>query len=200
MKDFPHSLAGKICGKKESQHSSIIIIVIIILIHFKKTRIRNRRHNSDPEELRLLLRQLPHRRLLRHRFLSPEKPFLSDNTPWFLGGMALRVGNLWRLGSCRHLSISLPVPPSDLPLVILGHTISEQETLGVLIVCSIVLIFLTNVGSILISVLLTRFAIVCFHGAFKTSEDLFLDEQESGASTGFSHSSKKVDINDPVFV
>ncbi|KVH94887.1 PRA1 family protein B4-like [Cynara cardunculus var. scolymus] len=73
--------------------------------------------------------------------------------------------------------------PSEPPLVILGRTISERETLGVLIVCSIVVIFLTSVGSILISALLAGIAIVCVHGAFRTPDDLFVDEQES---TGFS--------------
>lgn len=55
-----------------------------------------------------------------------------------------------------------------------------------LIVCSIVVVFLTSVGSILISAVLAGVAIVCVHGAFRTPEDLFLDEQESGGATGFS--------------
>ncbi|KAI3701965.1 hypothetical protein L6452_27492 [Arctium lappa] len=52
-----------------------------------------------PEELRLLSHQLPHRRRRRRRFVSPEKPFMSDNTPWSLGGVALRTGNLRCVGS-----------------------------------------------------------------------------------------------------
>lgn len=75
--------------------------------------------------------------------------------------------------------------PSDPPLVIFGRTFSERETLGLLIVSSIVVIFLTSVGSVLISALLLGTAVVSAHGAFRTPEDLFLDEQESGASTGF---------------
>ncbi|MFS7904574.1 putative prenylated rab acceptor P [Helianthus anomalus] len=75
--------------------------------------------------------------------------------------------------------------PSDPPLVILGRTFSERETLGLLIVSSIVVIFLTSVGSVLISALLLGTAVVAAHGAFRTPEDLFLDEQEPGASTGF---------------
>ncbi|KAI3758952.1 hypothetical protein L6452_06525 [Arctium lappa] len=66
--------------------------------------------------------------------------------------------------------------PSDPSLVVLSRRISEWETLGVLNVCSIVVIFLTNVGSILISVLLAGIAIVCFHDVFETPENLFLDE------------------------
>ncbi|KAI3757468.1 hypothetical protein L6452_05005 [Arctium lappa] len=90
--------------------------------------------------------------------------------------------------------------PSDPTLVVLDRTISDRETLNILIVRSIVVIFLTNVGSILISVLLAGNTIVCFHGAFRKPTYLFLDEQEASASTRFSHSSMKVDINDPTFV
>ncbi|KAI3746966.1 hypothetical protein L6452_09408 [Arctium lappa] len=54
----------------------------------------------------------------------------SSTVPDFLN-VALRAGNLQRVGSCHRLS---PVPPSDPPLVVLNHTISERETLGVLIV------------------------------------------------------------------
>ncbi|KAJ9543137.1 hypothetical protein OSB04_022844 [Centaurea solstitialis] len=61
--------------------------------------------------------------------------------------------------------------PSDPPLIVFGRTI--------------VVIFLTSVGSVLISALLLGTAVVSAHGAFRTPEDLFLDEQEAGASTGF---------------
>lgn len=50
-----------------------------------------------------------------------------------------------------------------------------------LIVSSIVVIFLTSVGSVLISALMVGIAIVCAHGAFRVPEDLFLDEQETAA-------------------
>ncbi|CAK9150444.1 unnamed protein product [Ilex paraguariensis] len=74
--------------------------------------------------------------------------------------------------------------PSDPPLVLFGRTFSERETLAVLTVSSIVVIFLTSVGSVLISALMVGLAIVCTHGAFRVPEDLFLDEQEP-AATGF---------------
>ncbi|KAJ8434445.1 hypothetical protein Cgig2_025415 [Carnegiea gigantea] len=74
--------------------------------------------------------------------------------------------------------------PSDQPLVILGRTFSDRETLGILVVSTIVLIFLTTVGSLLISASLVGVAIVCVHGAFRIPEDLFLDDQEPG-SAGF---------------
>ncbi|GFY82418.1 prenylated RAB acceptor 1.B4 [Actinidia rufa] len=74
--------------------------------------------------------------------------------------------------------------PSDPPLVLFGRTFSERETLGVLVVSTVVVIFLTSVGSVLISALMVGLAIVCAHGAFRVPEDLFLDDQEP-AATGF---------------
>ncbi|XP_023730485.1 PRA1 family protein B4 [Lactuca sativa] len=75
--------------------------------------------------------------------------------------------------------------PTEPPLVVLGRTFSERETLGLLIVLSIILVFLTSVGSILISAVLVGSGIVCAHGAFRVPEDLFLDEQEPGGPNGF---------------
>lgn len=73
---------------------------------------------------------------------------------------------------------------SDQPLVIMGRTFSDRETLLMLVVSTIVVIFLTSVGSLLISALLVGLAIVCAHGAFRIPEDLFLDDQEP-ANAGF---------------
>ncbi|GLT89371.1 hypothetical protein SLE2022_073540 [Rubroshorea leprosula] len=75
--------------------------------------------------------------------------------------------------------------PSDQPLVLFGRTFSDRETLGLLIIFSIFVVFLTSVGSILISALLIGSGLVCAHAAFRVPEDLFLDEQEPAASTGF---------------
>ncbi|KAK6943425.1 Prenylated rab acceptor PRA1 [Dillenia turbinata] len=74
--------------------------------------------------------------------------------------------------------------PSDQPLVMFGRTFTDRETLGILLVSSVVVIFLTSVGSVLISALMVGLLIVCAHGAFRVPEDLFLDEQEP-AATGF---------------
>ncbi|XP_051122801.1 PRA1 family protein B3-like [Andrographis paniculata] len=74
--------------------------------------------------------------------------------------------------------------PADQPLVIGGRTFSDRETLGILVVSTIVVIFLTTVGSLLISAMLVGLLIVCTHGAFRVPEDLFLDEQDP-ANTGF---------------
>ncbi|KAF5736537.1 PRA1 family protein B1 [Tripterygium wilfordii] len=74
--------------------------------------------------------------------------------------------------------------PSDQPLVLFGRSFSDRETLGGLVILTIVVVFLTSVGSLLISALMVGVAIVCLHGAFRVPEDLFLDDQEP-ANTGF---------------
>ncbi|KAL3650321.1 PRA1 protein B3 [Castilleja foliolosa] len=74
--------------------------------------------------------------------------------------------------------------PSDQPVVIAGRTFSDRETLGILLVSTVVVVFLTSVGSVLISAVLVGLAVVCVHGAFRMPEDLFLDDQEQ-ASSGF---------------
>ncbi|KAG6418487.1 hypothetical protein SASPL_120691 [Salvia splendens] len=74
--------------------------------------------------------------------------------------------------------------PADQPLVLAGRTFSDPETLGILVVSTIVVVFLTSVGSLLISALLLGLAVVCTHGAFRMPEDLFLDDQEQ-VNTGF---------------
>lgn len=74
--------------------------------------------------------------------------------------------------------------PSDQPLVIFGRTFADRETLGILVVLTIFVVFLTTVGSLLISALMVGLAIVSAHGAFRVPEDLFLDDQEV-SSTGF---------------
>ncbi|XP_039145795.1 PRA1 family protein B3-like [Dioscorea cayenensis subsp. rotundata] len=76
--------------------------------------------------------------------------------------------------------------PSDQPLVLLGRTFSDRETLGGLTLLTIIVVFLTSVGSTIISALMVGAAIICAHGAFRMPEDLFLDDPESGsATTGF---------------
>ncbi|XP_008804151.2 PRA1 family protein B3 [Phoenix dactylifera] len=72
--------------------------------------------------------------------------------------------------------------PADPPLVILGRTFSDRETLGALVLLTVFVVFLTSVGSLLISALMVGAAIVAVHGAFRVPEDLFLDDQEPGGA------------------
>jgi hypothetical protein len=74
--------------------------------------------------------------------------------------------------------------PSDQPVVLFGRTFADRETLGILSLLTIFVVFLTSVGSLLISALMVGLAIVCAHGAFRVPEDLFLDDQEV-TSSGF---------------
>uniref|UniRef100_A0A2P2Q4Y5 PRA1 family protein n=1 Tax=Rhizophora mucronata TaxID=61149 RepID=A0A2P2Q4Y5_RHIMU len=76
--------------------------------------------------------------------------------------------------------------PAGQPLVILGRTFSDRETLGILILSTVIVVFLTSVGSLLISATLVGLGIVCAHGAFRDPEDLFMDEQEALGSGLFS--------------
>ncbi|OAY67629.1 PRA1 family protein B4-like [Ananas comosus] len=76
--------------------------------------------------------------------------------------------------------------PADAPLVLLGRSFSDRETLGALVLLSVFVVFLTSVGSLIISALMLGAALVCAHGAFRVPEDLFLDEPEpaGGAAAG----------------
>ncbi|XP_010508872.1 PREDICTED: PRA1 family protein B2-like [Camelina sativa] len=73
---------------------------------------------------------------------------------------------------------------SDQPLVIFGRTFTDRETLLALVLTTIVVVFMTSVGSLLTSALTIGIAIVCLHGAFRVPDDLFLDEQEGSANAG----------------
>ncbi|KAE9603137.1 putative prenylated rab acceptor PRA1 [Lupinus albus] len=75
--------------------------------------------------------------------------------------------------------------PSDQPLIILGRTFSDFETLSLLAALTVFVVFLTNVGSVLVSALMLGVAVVCLHGSFRVPEDLFMDEQENSQTTGF---------------
>ncbi|KAF6152660.1 hypothetical protein GIB67_008097 [Kingdonia uniflora] len=72
--------------------------------------------------------------------------------------------------------------PSESPLVVFGRSFTERETLGVLVVSTVVVVFLTSVGSLLISAVMVGLGIICAHGAFRVPEDLFLDEQEQSGT------------------
>ncbi|KAL7597646.1 hypothetical protein Lser_V15G26755 [Lactuca serriola] len=68
--------------------------------------------------------------------------------------------------------------PADQPVVINGRTFSDKEILGILVVLTVFVVFLTSVGSLLMSASLIGLGIICVHGAFRDPEDLFLDDQE----------------------
>jgi hypothetical protein len=70
------------------------------------------------------------------------------------------------------------------PLVISGRTLSEKEKfLGLSILTLLIVFVFTSVGSVLISGIGLGIFLIAVHGAFKTPDDLFLDEPE--AAGGF---------------
>ncbi|KAL5997786.1 PRA1 protein B3 [Asimina triloba] len=76
--------------------------------------------------------------------------------------------------------------PSDAPPISLfGRTFSDREIFGGLIALTIFVVFLTTVGSLIISAIMLGAALVAVHGSFHLPDDLFLDDQEPGANVGF---------------
>lgn len=69
------------------------------------------------------------------------------------------------------------------PLVLFNRTFSEKEALVLMGVLTVVVVFLTNVGSVLISAAMIGFAMICVHAAFRVPDDLFLDDE--GPAGGF---------------
>lgn len=75
-------------------------------------------------------------------------------------------------------------PADSPPLVLMGRQLSDRETLLALVGLTVFVVFLTSVGSVVVSALAVGSAIVAAHGAFRVPEDLFLDDQESAAGSG----------------
>ncbi|CAK9319837.1 unnamed protein product [Citrullus colocynthis] len=72
--------------------------------------------------------------------------------------------------------------PSDQPLVLFGRLFRDSEILIGLVVFTACVVFFTSVGSVLVSALTAGVAVVCAHGALRSPDDLFLDEQEVNSS------------------
>ncbi|GFP92783.1 pra1 family protein b4, partial [Phtheirospermum japonicum] len=127
-----------------------------------QTRIRLRSHRPHPQKLQLL----PHQHHRRPRRLPPHE------------SLSLILLAAW-------LFLYLFRQSSDPPVTLFGRQFSDRETLLLLIVSTIVVIFLTSVGSVLVSALMVGVAMVSAHGAFRAPEDLFLDEPEpQGGASG----------------
>uniref|UniRef100_A0A6V7QSG6 PRA1 family protein n=1 Tax=Ananas comosus var. bracteatus TaxID=296719 RepID=A0A6V7QSG6_ANACO len=114
-------------------------------------RLPRRRHIAPPQEPRLLPRQLRRPRRRRPRHLPARHPF----------SLALLLA---LLAAWCFLYL---FRPADAPLVLLGRSFSDRETLGALVLLSVFVVFLTSVGSLIISALMLGAALVCAHGAFR---------------------------------
>ncbi|XP_072961788.1 PRA1 family protein B3-like [Typha angustifolia] len=75
-------------------------------------------------------------------------------------------------------------PNDSPPLVLLGRQFSDRETLAALSLLTLLVIFLTSVGSLIVSALTVGSGLVCLHAAFRVPEDLFLDDQEAAVGAG----------------
>ncbi|XP_078155385.1 PRA1 family protein B1-like [Carex rostrata] len=137
--------------------------------------------------------------IARPASLSEATSRLRKNLPYFRVNYTAIVGLSLALSLVTHpvslfLLLSLLASwsflylfrPSDPPLTILGRTFSDRETLGGLVLISIIVIFMTSVGSLIISAITLGAVLVCIHGALRVPEDLFLDEpdQQGGAAAG----------------
>ena len=67
----------------------------------------------------------------------------------------------------------------DEPLVVFGHLIDDRVVLIVMAVLTIVLLLLTHVTWNIVGSLLIGLALVVLHAAFRKTDDLFVDEEET---------------------
>ncbi|KAK9048139.1 hypothetical protein SSX86_032898 [Deinandra increscens subsp. villosa] len=74
--------------------------------------------------------------------------------------------------------------PPDQPVFLYDRTFSDREILGILIISTIMIVFLTGLGSLLISSVVFGFGITCVHGAFRVPQEVFAEDQEQ-IDTGF---------------
>lgn len=63
------------------------------------------------------------------------------------------------------------------PLILFNRTFSDREVLALMGLLSVFVIFMTNVGSVLISAAMLGAGIICVHAAFRVPDDLFLDDE-----------------------
>jgi len=89
---------------------------------------------------------------------------------------------LFVLGSLLAAWVYLYLVRTD-PVIAFGRTFSEREVLLGMSVFTLIVIFMTNVGSILISAFMIGVGLCAAHGAYRVPDDLFLDDQE--ATGGF---------------
>ncbi|BAT84016.1 hypothetical protein LR48_Vigan03g086000 [Vigna angularis] len=75
--------------------------------------------------------------------------------------------------------------PTDRPLRLFGRTFTDFETLSLLAAASFFLLFLTPLGSLLVTAFTVSIALVAAHAAFRVPEDLFLDDRDSTQPAGF---------------
>lgn len=74
--------------------------------------------------------------------------------------------------------------PADQPLVLFGRIFTDFETLVLLCGLTLCVVFLTSVGSVLVSSAMVGVAFVCVHGALRMPEDMFMEAQDNSKPNG----------------
>nr|XP_043616042.1 PRA1 family protein B3-like [Erigeron canadensis] len=68
--------------------------------------------------------------------------------------------------------------PPNQPVFLFDRSFTDRETLGILIISTILVIFLTGLVSLLISSIVFGLGVTCAHGAFRVPQEVFVDGQE----------------------
>lgn len=63
-----------------------------------------------------------------------------------------------------------------------NRSVSDREAMWILVGVTVIVVFLTNIVSMVIWAIVIGMGIVCGHGALRDPDDLFLDEQEFSGS------------------
>ncbi|KAL8251913.1 hypothetical protein R6Q59_035606 [Mikania micrantha] len=74
--------------------------------------------------------------------------------------------------------------PPDQPAFVFDRTFPDRDILGILIISSILIVFLTGLGSLLISSIVFGFGITCVHAAFRVPQEVFVEDQDP-MNTGY---------------
>ncbi|XP_058103564.1 PRA1 family protein B2-like [Magnolia sinica] len=121
--------------------------------------------------------------------LSEATSRLSKNIPYFRINYLLLLSSILALSHPISLFLSFAwlflyvLRSSDAPpLHLLGRSFSDNEILIGLISLTTFIVFLTSVGSIIITALMIGIAIVALHGSYHVPYDLFLPTEDPSIS------------------
>ncbi|KAI3508455.1 hypothetical protein L2E82_22296 [Cichorium intybus] len=72
----------------------------------------------------------------------------------------------------------------DQPVFLYDRNFSDRDTLGILIISTILVVFLTGLGSLMMYSSLVGLGFICVHGAFRVPQEVFAEDQEPDALAG----------------